>query len=219
MNQQKFFQAFELLEIKPTINPDAIQKAYKVAAAKYHPDRFQTTSDKQRANEIFIAVTKNRDFLLSCIQEQNFLNSFDATPLHLGYKDTNGMMKIIIRAGTIIPCKLKELIGLVCNSTGECGLEIYQGLRPLVEDNFLLAKITMTPNGPDKGYINLYNFIFQIDENGILQISAEDIEMGNKQNIKIDYQLGMTENSIEQHKKWAQTYLESDRKKAEDFKI
>ena len=63
MKHQKFFQAFELLEIKPTINPDAIQKACKVAAAKYHPDRFQTTSDKQRANEIFIAVTK---IVISC---------------------------------------------------------------------------------------------------------------------------------------------------------
>ena len=82
---------------------------FRIAAAKYHPDRFRSSIEKQKAHEIFVTITKNRDFLLDCINDPNFVKaSVDATPLNLGYKDENGIMKIIIGAGTIIPCEVKS---------------------------------------------------------------------------------------------------------------
>jgi len=217
----KLFQAFETLEILPTLDSDTINEAYRLLAQAYHPDKFSTVADKDIAHERFILISNAKDYILETIQKENVINAFDSTPLTIGYEQDNGFMHPIIRVGTIIPCSNVQIIHLTADTQGDFIIKLFQGIRPFAQDNIILAIVKLGFQNSNNNFKNSINVEarFSIDENGILSISDTiDVNSNKKLTVKIIGQQGLSDSEIDDHKVRALVNKVRDKEKANNIK-
>ncbi|MFZ2146871.1 MAG: molecular chaperone DnaK [Sedimentisphaerales bacterium] len=139
----------------------------------------------------------------------------DVTPLSLGVETLGGVMTRLIERNTTIPTSKKEIFSTAADSQTTVDIHILQGEREFARDNRTLGRFQLTDIPPAPRGIPQIEVAFDIDANGILNVSAKDLGTGKQQSIEIKSSSGLSEQEIEKMAKDAETHAEEDKKKRE----
>jgi molecular chaperone DnaK len=143
----------------------------------------------------------------------------DVTPLTLGIETLGGVATPLIQRNSRIPTSASQTFSTAADNQSSVEIHVVQGERPMAADNkslgrFILDGIPPAPRGTPQIEVT-----FDIDANGILNVSAQDKGTGKKQNITITGTSGLSEEDIEKMKKDAEQHSEEDKKKKESAEI
>jgi len=144
----------------------------------------------------------------------------DVTPLSLGVETLGGVMTRLIDRNTTIPVSKKEIFSTAADSQITVEIHVLQGEREFARDNRALGRFQLTDIPPSPRGIPQIEVAFDIDANGILNVSAKDLGTGKQQSIAIKSSSGLSEQEVEQMKKDADAHSEEDktRRKVVDLK-
>ncbi len=136
----------------------------------------------------------------------------DVTPLSLGIETLGGVFTKLIESNTTIPSKKSEIFSTAAENQPSVEINVLQGERPMAKDNKNLGRFILDGIPPAARGIPQIEVIFDIDANGILQVSAKDKGTGKQQNIRIEAGSGLSKDDIEKMKNDAKLNEESDKK-------
>ncbi len=139
----------------------------------------------------------------------------DVTPLSLGVETLGGVMTRLIERNTTIPTSKKEIFSTAADSQTTVDIHVLQGEREFARDNRTLGRFQLADIPPAPRGIPQIEVAFDIDANGILNVSAKDLGTGKQQSIEIKSSSGLSENEIDKMTKEAESHAEEDRKKRE----
>lgn len=135
----------------------------------------------------------------------------DVTPLSLGIETMGGVFTKLIDANTTIPTKKSQVFSTAVANQYEVGIHILQGERPMAKDNRSLGRFILDGIPPAPRGVPQIEVTFDIDANGIINVSAKDNATGKSQKIKIESSAGLSKEEIERMKKEAELNAESDK--------
>ncbi|SNS05896.1 molecular chaperone DnaK [Belliella buryatensis] len=141
----------------------------------------------------------------------------DVTPLSLGIETMGGVFTKLIEANTTIPSKKSEVFSTAADNQPAVDIHVLQGERPLAKDNRTIGRFQLTDIPPAPRGVPQIEVTFDIDANGILNVSAKDKGTGKEQKIKIEASSGLSQDDIERMKREAEANAATD--KAEKEKI
>ena len=140
----------------------------------------------------------------------------DVTPLSLGIETLGGVFTVMIPRNTTIPCSKSQVFSTAADNQPAVDIHVLQGERPMAQDNktlgrFQLADIPAAPRGVPQIEVK-----FDIDANGIVNVSAKNLGTGKEQKITIQSGSGLSDAEIERMVKEAEENAESDKKRKEE---
>ena len=141
----------------------------------------------------------------------------DVTPLTLGIETMGGVMTKLIDANSTIPCKKSEVFSTAADNQTEVTIHVLQGERPMAAQNKSIGQFNFTGIAPARRGVPQIEVTFDIDANGILNVSAKDKATGKEQSIRIEASSGLSEEEINRMKAEAEQNAAAD--KAEREKI
>ncbi|NMC58029.1 MAG: molecular chaperone DnaK [Candidatus Methanofastidiosa archaeon] len=139
----------------------------------------------------------------------------DVTPLSLGIETLGGVFTKLIERNTTIPTKKSEVFSTATDNQSSVEIHVLQGERPMAADNHTLGKFTLSGIPPAPRGIPQIEVTFDIDANGILNVTAKDKGTGKEQSITIQASANLSKNEIENLKKEAESHAQEDIKKKE----
>ncbi len=140
----------------------------------------------------------------------------DVTPLTLGIETLGGVATPLIQANTTIPTKKSQIFTTAADMQTAVTIHVVQGERAMAADNVSLGMFNLVGIPPAPRGIPQIEVAFDIDANGILNVSATDKGSGKKQSISITASTKLSQEEIEKMKKQAEEFAEQDRKKKEE---
>ena len=140
----------------------------------------------------------------------------DVTPLSLGIETMGGVMTKLIESNTTIPTKKSEVFSTAADNQPAVDIHVLQGERPMSADNKTIGRFQLSDIPPAPRGVPQIEVTFDIDANGILNVSAKDKATGKEQNIKIEASSGLSDEEIERMKKEAEANADSDKKAKEE---
>ena len=139
----------------------------------------------------------------------------DVTPLTLGIETMGGVMTKLIEANTTIPCKKSEVFSTAADNQTEVTIHVLQGERPMAAQNKSIGQFNLTGIAPARRGVPQIEVTFDIDANGILNVSAKDKATGKEQSIRIEASSGLSDDEIKRMKAEAEQNAENDKKERE----
>ena len=139
----------------------------------------------------------------------------DVTPLSLGVETLGGVMTKLIERNTTIPTKKTEVFSTAADNQPSVEIHVLQGEREMAKDNRTLGKFHLIGLPPAPRGVPQVEVTFDIDANGILNVSAKDRATGKTQNITITSSSGLNKDEVEKMVKEAQAHSEEDKKRRE----
>jgi len=137
----------------------------------------------------------------------------DVTPLSLGIETLGGVCTKLITRNTTIPTKKSQVFSTAADSQTEVEIKVLQGERQMATDNKLLGSFMLSGIPPARKGVPQIDVTFDIDANGIVNVSARDKATGKEQAIRIQSSGGLSESEIERMVKDAEAHEEDDRKR------
>lgn len=135
----------------------------------------------------------------------------DVTPLSLGIETMGGVMTKLIEANTTIPTRKSETFSTAADNQPSVDLVVLQGERPMAKDNKSLGRFNLDGIPPAPRGVPQIEVTFDIDANGILNVTAKDKGTGKQQNIRIEAGSGLSKEEIERMKNEAKANEEADK--------
>ena len=139
----------------------------------------------------------------------------DVTPLTLGIETMGGVMTKLIDANTTIPCKKTETFSTAVDNQTAVTIHVLQGERPMAAQNKSIGQFNLEGIAPARRGVPQIEVTFDIDANGILNVSAKDKATGKEQSIRIEASSSLSKDDIERMKAEAKANEESDKKERE----
>ena len=139
----------------------------------------------------------------------------DVTPLSLGIETLGGIMTKLIERNTTIPTKKSQIFSTAENNQSAVSIHVFQGEREMARDNRLLGKFDLVDIPPAPRGIPQIEVTFDIDANGILNVSAKDMGTGKENKIRIEASSGLSDDEIDKMVKEGELKREEDKKKRE----
>merc|ERR1711935_1036510 len=143
----------------------------------------------------------------------------DVTPLSLGIETLGGVFTKLIGRNTTIPTKKSEVFSTAVDNQSQVGIKVYQGEREMAEDNKLLGTFDLIGIPPAPRGKPQIEVTFDIDANGIVQVSAKDKGTGKEQKIQIASSGGLSKDDIRKMQDDAEKFAEDDKKKRDEVEI
>ena len=139
----------------------------------------------------------------------------DVTPLTLGIETMGGVMTKLIDANTTIPCKKSETFSTAVDNQTAVTIHVLQGERPMAAQNKSIGQFNLEGIAPARRGVPQIEVTFDIDANGILNVSAKDKATGKEQAIRIEASSGLSKEEIERMNAEAEQNAEADKKERE----
>jgi molecular chaperone DnaK len=139
----------------------------------------------------------------------------DVTPLNLGIETLGGVMTTLIEENTTIPTKESEVFSTAADNQTSVEVHVLQGDREMAKDNRTLGRFHLDGIPPAPRGRPQIEVTFDIDANGILNVSAVDKDTGKEQSIRVEASSGLTDAEIEKMKEEAEEHAEEDEKRKE----
>ncbi|MFP4424065.1 MAG: molecular chaperone DnaK [Candidatus Woesearchaeota archaeon] len=143
----------------------------------------------------------------------------DVTPLSLGIETLGGVFTKLIEKNSTIPTKQSQVFSTAADNQTAVTISVYQGERPMAKDNKFLGHFDLTGIPPAPRGVPQIEVAFDIDANGIVNVSAHDKASGKKQQITVSGSSNLSKDEIERMKKEAESHQEEDKKKQEEIEL
>jgi molecular chaperone DnaK len=141
----------------------------------------------------------------------------DVTPLSLGIETLGGVMTTLITRNTTIPTRKGETFSTAADSQTSVEVHVLQGERPLARDNRTLGRFQLVGIPPAPRGVPQIEVTFDIDANGMVNVSAKDLGTGKEQKISITASSGLSKDEVERMMKDAESHAEEDKKRREEI--
>ena len=139
----------------------------------------------------------------------------DVTPLSVGIETLGGVMTKLIEANTTIPAKQSQIFSTAADNQTEVTIHVLQGERPMAAQNKTIGQFNLTGITPAPRGVPQIEVTFDIDKNGILNVSAKDKATGKEQAIRIEASSNLSKEEVERMKEEAKANAEADNKERE----
>jgi molecular chaperone DnaK len=139
----------------------------------------------------------------------------DVTPLSLGIETLGGVMTKLVERNTTIPAERKQVFSTADDNQTAVTIKVFQGDREIAAKNRLLGEFNLDGIPPAPRGVPQVEVKFDIDQNGILNVSAKDLGTGKEQKVRIEQSSGLSEKDIDTMRRDAEEHAEDDRKERE----
>jgi molecular chaperone DnaK len=141
----------------------------------------------------------------------------DVTPLSLGIETLGGVMTPLISRNTTIPTRKSEVFSTAADSQTSVEVHVVQGERPLARDNRTLGRFHLVGIPPAPRGVPQIEVTFDIDANGIVNVSAKDLGTQKEQKITITASSGLSKDEVDRMMKEAESHADEDKKRREEI--
>ncbi len=139
----------------------------------------------------------------------------DVTPLSLGIETEGGVMTVLVERNTTIPVTKTETFSTAADNQTAVTVRVFQGERPMANDNRLLGQFNLEGIPPARRGMPQIEVTFDLDVNGILNVSAKDRATNKEQKVRIEQSSGLSKDEIEKMRREADSHADEDRRKRE----
>ena len=145
--------------------------------------------------------------------EVNDILLLDVTPLTLGIETLGGVMTPLVERNTTIPTTKKQVFSTAENNQSAVTVRVFQGERPMANDNRLLGQFNLDGIPAAPRGIPQIEVCFDIDSNGILNVSAKDLGTNRETSVRIEQSSGLSEEEIKKMQREAEAHADEDKKR------
>ncbi len=143
----------------------------------------------------------------------------DVTPLSLGIEIMGGRMNTLIERNTTIPTSKSQVYSTAADNQPAVDIHVLQGERPMASDNKTLGRFQLTDIPPAPRGVPQIEVTFDIDKNGIVNVTAKDLGTNKEQNITIESSSSLSDDEIDRMVKDAEQNAEADKKRREEVDL